>query len=108
MAELLEQCFHTLELYGKEAEAFPYVILTYERFLGEYPADKIIPAFERYVQTKTRFPAPADIISILEKRVKRDMGYYKELQQKRRGVGLTPTEWEYLEGYEKQVRNDWD
>jgi len=108
MTEILEQCFHTLELYGKEVESFPFVVLTFERFLGNYPADKIIPAFERYVQQKTKFPAPADIISIIEGRIKRDSAYYRELQAKRRGVGLTKDEFEYLAKYEKQTMNDWE
>jgi len=95
-----------MELYGKEASQFETVLQFFVEFLGHYPASEVEPALKRYVSLRTRFPSPADIIGILDCRIKRDSTYYKELL-KRRG-SLTNDEKDYLQGYEQQTLEDFE
>ena len=106
---ILEQCFHTLQLYGKDVESFPIVCRMFEAALGKYPAKKIRPAFEKFIRHCDRFPAPSDIIAIIEGRIKREPTFYRQLLQKRREYTfLSDREHEYIRKYEDAILEDWD
>jgi hypothetical protein len=105
---ILEQCWHSLALYGKDVNSFPFVIQLFENRLAGYPAKEILPAFEKYIDNATTFPAPADIVAIIQKRVKRDPAYYRELLRKRRDEFCSTREHEYIRAYELSVLEDWD
>ena len=78
-------------------------------FLAEKSPNKVIRAFERYVQERTKFPTIADILGIIEGRIKPDKVYYMGLKkQLQRGEYLKNDEYDYIAKYERQVLNDWE
>jgi hypothetical protein len=108
ITEVLLFCWKTLHLYGKKPEDFQSVSAMYLNFLKDYPAEKIIKAFEKYVKIKSEFPTPADIIAIIEGRIKRDSVYYQKLLDKQRSRGfLLNHEQTYISKYESQLHEEW-
>lgn len=74
--------------------------------LADYPASAVESAFKRYVENRSQFPTPADIIGIIKGRIKRDSVYYKALVS--RIESLTGDERIYLQKYEQQTIKDWE
>lgn len=107
--DLLEFCWKSLHLYGKKPDDFAGIQETYLAFLSNYEVGKITKAFEKYIRTRTIFPAPADIIGIIEGRIKKDPAIYRNLlAQRRAGAYLMDEEKEYIRKYERQTLNDWE
>ena len=109
LIETLRFCWNTLHRYGKTADDFNGVVKTYLSFLGGYPTRAVAAAFDKYIRHRREFPTPADIIGIIEGRVKRDGAYYIRLcRERQEGAFLTDDEHAYMRRYEGQVRNDWE
>ena len=104
--EILYQCFLSMELYGKQPKDFQIIKQMFLTFLKDWPSDKIVMAFERYVKTHSRFPTVSDILSILEERIKPNQAYYQALLHKRKTSFLSSKEEEYIAKYEKQALED--
>jgi hypothetical protein len=109
LIETLRFCWNTLHRYGKTADDFNGVVKTYLSFLGRYPTRAVAAAFDKYIRHRREFPTPADIIGIIEDRVKRDGAYYVRLcRERQEGAFLTDDELAYMRRYEHQVQNDWE
>ena len=79
------------------------------RFLADKPPKRVVKAFERYVRERTKFPTIADILGIIEERIRPDKPYYMALRkQLERGEYLSEREQNYIRAYERQVLNDWE
>jgi hypothetical protein len=99
----------TTEVYGRDESAFPDIVRTYVAFLKDYPADKVVAAFEKYTKNRSKFPTIADITAILEDRIKPDKPLYMGLKKRQqRGEILSNDNEKYIRQYEKQVMNDWE
>jgi hypothetical protein len=108
LIETLRFCWNTLHRYGKTSDDFDGIVKTYLSFLGRYPTDVVASAFDKYIRHRREFPTPADIIGIIQGRVKRDGAYYTRLcRQIQEGAFVTDEELAYMRLYEGQVRNDW-
>lgn len=106
--EILGFCWKSLHLYGKRPEDFEGIVTVYLGFLGKYPAEKVHAAFEKYIRNRREFPTPSDIIAIIEGRIKRDVGVYKNLlKQRREGQFLSDDDHKYIREYEEQTMQDW-
>ena len=103
MAEILTQCFQALNLYGKEPEQLAAAIPLFQMVLSEYSIDQIRPAFVKWLQTNGAFPAPADIVSLIERGGKPplDRAVYVAISKKPADV-RTKEEWGYLSDYERE------
>ena len=78
-------------------------------FLGGYPTETVASAFDKYIRHRREFPTPADIIGIIQGRVKRDGAYYTRLCRKiQQNAFVDDDELAYMRLYEGQVRNDWE
>jgi hypothetical protein len=109
LIETLRFCWNTLHRYGKTSDDFDGIVKTYLNFLGSYPTQDVASAFDKYIRHRREFPTPADIIGIIEGRVKRDGAYYTRLcRQIQEGAFVTDDEHAYMRKYEGQVRNDWE
>lgn len=100
-----------MDLYGRKVEDLPDVIRGFRAFLSPYPASDVVKAFERYARNRSTFPKPAEIISILENRVKRDSAYYRKLVQEQKEGGpysLSQDEKAYIASYEAQTLDDFE
>lgn len=51
--------------YGKEID-IKATLQAWEYILGEYPADKVLAAMNRYMRKSSDIPAPADLIAIID------------------------------------------
>jgi hypothetical protein len=67
LAALLEQCFHTLNAYGKTPDQLKNIIKTFGFVLGDYPLAAIKKAFVEHLRTEKDFPTPSHIISIMRR-----------------------------------------
>jgi hypothetical protein len=95
-----------MELYGKETSQFETVLEFFLTFIGKYEPKEVFDAMKIYVSNRTKFPTPADLIGIMEGRIKRDMIYYSRLLKKK--GNLTNDESYYIQQYELQTQNDWE
>jgi hypothetical protein len=107
LIETLRFCWNTLHRYGKTSDDFDGIVKTYLSFLGRYPTEVVASAFDKYIRHRREFPTPADIIAIIQGRVKRDGAYYTRLCRKlQEGAFVDDDDLAYMRLYEGQVRND--
>lgn len=99
--------FHgALKTYGKEAESLEDVQKLFLFALAEYPVQKIVDAFAYYTKYFNEFPAPSDIVCIIERGNKPPfersvyIGITKKPPDQR-----TREEWQYLREYEDFMIN---
>lgn len=64
--EFMLICFDGLDTFGKTPGQLANAVKLFLVMLSKYPAILIRSAFERWVQTQSRMPAPADIIGFIE------------------------------------------
>lgn len=60
-------CYDALKVYGKEPEQLDNVNKLFQLILAEYEYPKIEEAFRYYLKYNNELPAPADIVSIIER-----------------------------------------
>jgi hypothetical protein len=109
LIETLRFCWNTLHRYGKTSDDFDGIVKTYLSFLGRYPTEAVASAFDKYIRHRREFPTPADIIGIIEARVKRDGAYYTRLCRKiQENAFVDDDDLAYMRKYEGEVRNDWE
>jgi hypothetical protein len=98
-----------METYSKQAEDFQTINTMFLNFLADKSPKKVVKAFERYVRERTKFPTIADILGIIEERIKPDKVYYMALKKRQqRGEFMGIGEEAYIQKYERQVLNDWE
>ena len=104
MAEMLTQCFQALNLFGKQPEQLAAAIPLFQMVLADYPIERIQRAFTGWLQTHSSFPAPADIVSLIERGGKPplDRAVYVSISRKP-GDQRTSADWEYMRDYEKSM-----
>src|ERR1700733_3545182 len=109
LIETLRFCWNTLHRYGKTSDDFDGIVKTWLGFLGRYPTEAGASPLKKYTRHRREFPTPADIIAIIQGRVKRDGAYYPRLCRKlQEGAFVDDNDLAYMRLYEGQVRNDWE
>jgi hypothetical protein len=104
----IKDCMQVLNTYGKKNFDYLPVLKVFIERLGSYNPKQIEEAFNKYIKYRSDFPTPADIISIIEGRIKPDSAVYNNLIRKRReGAFLSYEEEDYISKYEDQVFNEW-
>ena len=99
--------FHdSLKVYGKQPDQMESVLKLFHFALADYPVQKIVDAMAYYVRNYSEFPAPADIVQIIERGNKPpyDRAVYVAICKKLAEL-RTDDEWEYIEGYQKFMIN---
>ena len=96
--------FDALKTYGKEPEQLDSVKKLMHFALADYPWEKIREALAFYFRNNTDFPAPADIVQIIERGNKPpfDKAVYVNITKKR-GDERTSEEWKYMREYERWI-----
>ena len=104
LAVMLQQCFQTLRVYGKEPEALESVIAMFRLVLADYSVEKITGAFRLWLKRSNEMPAPADIANIIERGGKPpfERAVYVSLSRKP-PEQRTSDEWEYMREYENHA-----
>lgn len=98
-----------MELYGKDVSQFPEINRMFQAFLKDKPAEKVIKAFEKYVAQRSKFPTVADILAIVEERIKLDADYYRKVRRKiEKGETTSYAEDDYIRKYELQTTKEWE
>jgi hypothetical protein len=95
--------FHdALKTYGKQPEQMESVTKLFMFALADYPTEKIIDAMAYYVRNYTDFPAPADIVQIIERGNKPpfDRAVYTSISKKH-PADRSSDEWAYMREYER-------
>jgi hypothetical protein len=90
-----------LKTYGKKPDQMEAVTKLFLFALSDYPTDKVIDAMAFYIRNYTDFPAPADIVQIIERGNKPpfDRAVYTTLSKKDPEF-RTSDEWAYMRDYE--------
>ena len=101
IGEAIVMFFDALKTYGKQPAQLEAVTKLFLFALSEYPVDKIIDAMAFYVRNYTDFPAPADIVQIIERGNKPpfDRAVYVTISKKH-PEDRTHDEWAYMRDYE--------
>lgn len=102
--ETLLMFFDALKTYGKEPEQMDSVKKLMQFALSEYPWQKIREALAYYVKHNTEFPAPADIVQIIERGNKPpfERAVYTAISKKPADQ-RTSEEWAYMRSYEAWI-----
>lgn len=102
--EVILMAFDALKTYGKEPEQLDSVKKLMHFALADYPWQKIREAFAYYFKHNTEFPAPADIVQIIDRGNKPafERAVYVSISKKHADM-RTSAEWQYMRDYE-----DWN
>lgn len=101
--ELLAGCFTLQKMYGRAPDSLETVALLFHNMLGKYPADKVIKAFELWLERSQEFPTPADIVGLLRRNGKPPLSKERYIAiSKKDGQDRTPDDWQYMREYEKE------
>lgn len=95
--------FHdALKTYGKQPDQLESVVKLFHFALSDYPVEKIVEAMAYYVRNYTEFPAPADIVQIIERGNKPpfDRAVYTTMSKKH-PADRSSDEWAYMRSYER-------
>lgn len=105
MGLMLAQSFDTLKLYGKQPEQLESAIAMFRLVLADYPIGKIRTAFAVYFKRHSEFPAPADIVQIIERDGKPPLerAVYIAISKKQ-PEDRTSSDWAYAREYEKYAK----
>lgn len=106
IAEIVEQCFHSLDRYGRDAATLKTTQRIFISSLAEYPVTDVLKAFSKHIEESSKFPTPSDIIGIIKKRIKLDPVLYAELLKKRKTSWLSAREENYIRKYEEQTMGE--
>jgi hypothetical protein len=103
VADYVTGCYEILKRYGDDGSTLPRKIQAFQLLLKDYDEEKIKKAFFKYLRDKSEFPAPSDIIDIIEgrKKLKMDHEFYRSLK---RQSFRTMEENDYVKAYEKQLK----
>ena len=101
VGEAVTLFFDALAGYGKQPAQMEAVTKLFMFALSDYPTEKIISAMAFYVRNYSKFPAPADIVQIIERGNKPpfDRAVYANLSKKDPEF-RTSDEWAYMRDYE--------
>jgi hypothetical protein len=105
--ELLAGCFMLQKLYGKQPENIGAVNQLFHSILANQPADKVIRAFELWIERSQEFPTPADIIGLIKRNGRPPLS--KEMYisiSKMDAENRTGDDWAYLRDYEAEQRDE--
>ena len=98
---MLQQCFQTLRLYGKEPEALESVVAMFRLVLADYPVEKIIAGFVAWLKRSNEMPTPADIANVIERGGKPPLERVVYVAIAKRDAAMrTAEEWAYMRDYE--------
>lgn len=110
--ELLAGCFVLQKMYGRAPDSMEIVVTLFHNILGKYPADRVVKAFEVWLEKSPEFPTPADIINIVSPSPsppwKPDWTYYNHLKERRSkgDLGKYTPEFTYLEKCEEWAQRN--
>ncbi len=104
LAVMLQQCFQTLRIYGKEPESLESVIAMFRLVLADYAVGAITGAFRIWLKRSNEMPTPADIASIIERGGKPPLErvVYVAIGQ-RDPATRTSEEWAYMREFEAAI-----
>lgn len=102
--EVILMAFDALKTYGKEPEQLDSVKKLMHFALADYNIQQVREAFAYYFKHNSEFPAPADIVQIIERGNKPpfDRAVYTSISKKRADE-RSSEEWKYMRDYE-----DWN
>lgn len=105
MGLMLAQSFDTLKLYGKQPDQLESAVAMFRLVLADYPIEKIRMAFAVYFKRYSEFPAPADIVQIIERDGKPPLErtVYVTISKKD-PVHRSSSDWAYLREYERYAK----
>jgi hypothetical protein len=104
---MIAGCFVIQKLYGRQPENIEIINRTFHSVLGKFPADKVVRAFEVWLERSQEFPTPADIIGLVKRNGKPSLS--KELYiaiSRKDGAERSPDDWRYLRDYEADQRGE--
>jgi len=93
------------KLYGRDVANSGTIIDLFQRMMGKYPADKVIRAFEIWMERSQEFPTPADIISLIKRNGKPPLKESDIIAiRKKDGQDRTPDDWKKLHEWENEQK----
>lgn len=100
--EALLMAFDALKTYGKEPEQLDSVKKLMHFALADYSWQQISEALRYYFKNNSEFPAPADLVQIIERGNKPpfDRAVYVSISKKQADQ-RTSDEWAYMRDYER-------
>lgn len=106
LAIKLSNAFDALNLYSKKPENMAGIARTFLDVLGEYATIDVMQAFDIWVRRESRFPAPADIVGLIEQNGRPPLSdaMYVNISKKD-PCDRTQADWDYMNEYENEKRD---
>lgn len=108
MDELIAGCFALQKLYGKAPESMETVVLLFHTILSKHSAEKVIKAFQTWLERSQEFPTPADIIGLIKRNGKPPLSesQFIAISRKEYGERTTEEHW-FLRQWQEQQSEQW-
>ena len=97
--------FKSCNIFGKKEVDFEFILESFCYVLKKYEIDNIMDSLEKWFSSSSTFPAPADIVRIIEDPLEWNYAAVKAIEEKKKaGVLTTPYENTYVEEASKPNR----
>ena len=106
--EAIHQCFAMCDTFGKTPEQLETMTDGFLSMLGDFPAKKVMLAFETHVKRSRNLPALADIIGLIKRNGKpelKDMDYRIILDKNPKE--RTMWDWQVLKDRDAEMNEGW-
>lgn len=101
--EMLVACLTLQKLYGRDVANTETVIELFQKIMGKYPADKVIRAFEIWMERSQEFPTPSDIVNLIKRNGRPPLSKERYIAiSKKDGEDRTQDDWQYMREYDKE------
>ncbi len=95
------------KIYGRQPENIEVINRLFHSILGKFSSEKVIRAFEIWLEKSQEFPTPADIVGIIKRNGKPPLS--REIYiaiSKKDGADRTKDDWQYLRDYEAEQNGE--
>jgi hypothetical protein len=105
---MLMGCFAVQKLYGRDTANAGEVTRVFHATLANFPAEKVVRAFETWIGRSEEFPTPAGIINLIKRNGKPPLSESMYIQiSKKACEDRTPEDWQYLRDYQADQQDGW-
>ncbi|QEL14765.1 hypothetical protein [Limnoglobus roseus] len=104
---LLLGCFTVQKIYGRDPGSIEAVNHIFHSTLAKHPADRVIRAFDLWLERSQEFPTPADIIGIIKRKGRPPLSKETYIAISRKDAELRDaSDWQFLREYEAEQRQE--
>lgn len=106
---MLLACFSVQKMYGRQPENIEIINQVFHNILGRFQGNKVIKAFEKWMERSQEFPTPADIVNLIKRNGRPPLSESLFVTiSKKDYEDRTEEERQYMRDYQAEMHDEWE